>query len=454
FFKTLVRLNINDDDPIRFSRPDFQHWADEGFPWSDGKPVMPGEEDEDEAEADEPAEEEAAPTPEPAPEPAAPKRERKAAPIGDDVLDDLAVSAFEIEEDERAGNHGRNAARYKRGELMIRLREISQATKRSLKDLLADLNHRTLALASEHSIAGFSVISETEASDMRKVVSAFGSSGEFRHVYGVNPGTGAPLVADDGKPMPVPLTEVAPNKLLPLVKYVDDDTDIDPLVSFAHSTTEKVVKKANSVAKRLDRPITAIINDITKLRTRKPSPLGPDVGEIEVPPEEKDVLNHLREMVGEQPQEDVATLRTSRGWYEDTWLEIKETVSAICRRFAPTAISETTNEVSNVFILERILTAFYHPREDDGVQRLLGVLVAAEEISKEQADEWVNTMVRDDETGEWHRIGEAINADDAEVAAGETGDDDEEGVFDDDFEVDTPTSEDRASSDPSDEEDF
>lgn len=468
FFKTLVRLTVNDDDPIRLSRSDFMFWAEAGYPWENDAPVLSEEppEPEGDDDFDDPPEQAEAPEPvkpepaEAAPAAPQPKKERKAAPIGDDVLEDLANSAFLIEEHERGGKQGRNEARFQRGELMIRLRDISQASKRPMKELLSELNTRTLALASENAITGFATITESEASDTRRVVSAFGGSGEFQHVFGVNPGTGQPMVADDGRPIRIPLTQVALNKLVPLAEYVDDEADPDRLVSFAHSTTEKVVKKAKSVAKKLDRPMLSVINDITKLRVRMPSPLGPDVGEIEVPPDEKETVNALREMVGEKPQEDIATLRTSRGWYEGTWLEIKETVSAICRRFNPSAVAETTNEVSNVYILERILTAYYHPQDDDGVQRLLGMLVASEEIAEAQANEWINTMARDPETGEWERAAEAVTAEDADTAAqalppeeedGPEGDDD---IFDEEFEIDDPVRENDDDFDEDDDDDF
>lgn len=472
FLKTKVKVEMP-DSLADMSRAQFDRWAEAEFPWNDSGPklVAPKEEADDnfrpqpkQAGAKKGKGRKAPPkrtsTPDEALDaPAPPPRKRaepKATEPSSDLLNDLIDEAFEIEEEARSGSVGRNAARFKRGELMIRLQGISQASKTPVKKLLTYLNEGTLARASENSIAGFEIITEQEATTVRRVVSAFGSSGEFRHVAGVDPATGAPMTGDDGKPILLPLTEVAVNKLYPLAEYADE-VEPDTLLSFAHATTEKVVKKTKNVAKRLERPIQDVISDVVKMRVKKMSPLGEAVGEIEAPADEATVLASLREVAGEAPEPDIATLKTSRAWYDGTWIPLKRLVDAIAQAFMPDRVNEATGQTSNVYILERILTAFYHPAEDAGVQRVLGALVAAEDITEEQANAFIDGF-RETEDG-WERVNpveaeDVVSVLDDEPEPVEVDDSDEADDDDfDDFDLDTPPAPEQDEPDEDDEDD-
>lgn len=456
FLKTKVKV-ATEDDVVDMTRPQFRAWAEAGFPW-DGEPQVPDPRQQATPEPEPEPDTEAAPASPSAPTedaeepPETPTRTERKTADPSDVLEELATEAFEIEREELDGQHGRNVARYRRGELMLRLQSISQAAKLPVKDLLSELNRRTIALASKHQIPDFAPISEGEATMMRKVVSAFGSSGEFRHVYGIDPATGTPLVQDDGTPYEIPLTDIAPNKLYPLTQYADK-LDHDELMSFAYSATEKVVKKTKGVAKAIGKPFSEVMHEVVNMRTTIMSPLGEDVGEIQVPPSEKDILAHLREVAGEKPAEDVASIKTSRAWYEGTWLPIKNLVTAIAQEFMPDRIPEGAGQVPNVLILERILTQFYNPMEDDGVKRLLAVFVAAEDMTNDQAVQFLENFAYDGENDEWVRVTapEVPNDDEfdldepdgEEPKADTPEDEDDDDDFDDeDFDLDTPGDED------------
>lgn len=423
-----------DDGPTVMSRAEFSAWQDARFPW-DGKPVLTDVAAE--PEADTPPERPIRPQPKPSSksrppkktgaEPK-PKREPKPRkpPADDpaDIVDALAAQALHIAEEEASGEHGRNVARFRRGELMIRLVGISQASKTPVKKLLAQLNTRSITMASELQMPNFKPISEQEATTTRKVTQAFGSSGEFPLLDAVDPATGQPLLNDAGEPYHLPITEVAMNKLYPLVEYADE-TNIDTLLSFAHRNTEKVVKAAKRVAKSLEKPMAAVIEDINGMRVESNSPLG--VGVIQVPPPEADIVRSLREMMGEAPEPDIASLKTSRGWYDGTWIPLKNLINAVARAFIPEVVNESSGEVSNVFILERLITQLFHPGEDKGVQRVLAALVEAGDLSESKAAEFVNSFAHDPENDEWIRVKSSLVPDD--------GDDD---FDDDDLDDDLP----------------
>lgn len=385
-----------------------------------------------------------APKPKAEPKPKAPRKPK--VEDASDLVADLAAQALDIAAEEASGEHGRNAARFKRGELMLRLTGISQAAKVPAKKLLKLMNERTITLASASSIPDFHPITEQEASTTRRVVQAFGSSGEFNLLDAVDPATGNPLLNDAGEPYQVPLTEVAMNKLYPLVEYAEEG-HLDTLLSFAYRNSEKVVKAAKRVAKSLEKPIMTVIEDTNKMRVTKPSPLGEEVGAIEVPPDEKEIVRALREMMGEAPEPDIASLKTSRAWYEGTWNPLKSFVSSVARAFIPEVVNESSGEVSNVFILERILTQLFHPLADGdkGAQRILGALVEAGDLTEGQAHDFVDSFAFDPESERWERIVSGVVPSDAAILDNEDESDDE-----DDFpDIDEPTPE-----EPEEDDDF
>jgi hypothetical protein len=450
FADEAITITVN-GAATNMTRDRFEAWAKEGYRWNgDGPTTAPAIRPQPKPmrkTKTEPPAPKAPPAPrpkKPMPTPTPKATERKAADPTD-VLDAIVIEAFTIAQEERSGEHGRNVARFRRGELMLRLQGISEASKTPVKKLLAMVNERSIGLASQHSVPDFTPITEQEATTTRRVVQAFGSSGEFRYVNAVDPATGNPLVNDAGEPLPMPITEVAINKLYPLVEYADD-ANLDVLLSFAHRNTEKVVKTAKRVAKTMERPIMAVIEDVDAMRTVKPSPLGPEVGEIRVPPEEGEVLTHLKGLLGEAPESDIVSMKTSRAWYEGTWEPLRELFSSIARPFMPELVSQSNGQVSNVFILERIISQFYNPFENDGVQRVLGALVTAGDLTEENAHAFVNEFLFDAENTTWTRAVSGVIArleeddgllddDDLDIDAPDDGDfdEDDEVLTDDDL---------------------
>jgi hypothetical protein len=415
FSKDDVTITTDQGD-TRLTRTEFSAWQDARFPW-DGAPVLSAPEAQ-EAPPEEPQAEpafrpqpkpaskrKAAAKPKPEPKPKATKPRRPTVDDPDDLVETLAAQALDIAAEEASGEHGRNVARFKRGELMIRLTGISQASKVPVKKLLGMLNQRTLTMASENQMPAFKAITEQEASTTRKVAQAFGSSGEFPLLNAIDPTTGHPLLNDAGEPYMLPLTEVAMNKLYPLVEYTSE-ASVDELLSFAHQNTEKVVKAAKRVAKSLEKPIMAVIADVNKMRVEIDSPLG--LGKVMVPPSEADIVRELREMMGEAPEPDIASLKTSRAWYDGTWVPLKALVNAIAKAFVPEVVNESSGEVTNVFILERLITQLFHPSEDKGVQRVLAALVEAGDLTEGQANQFVDSFAFDGENDEWVRVKSSV----------------------------------------------
>lgn len=455
------------DRHAELTRHQFNAWADSGHPW-DGAPVIAEEAaSEDDTFRPQPKKSTAKKKPatrskakappkkaEPEPEPEAdeppafdpkPKRaprERKAVEPAQtaSAISNLAAKAIEISSEKRDGEVGANVARFHLGELMIQVASVAKASKVPVKTMLAELNQEALALVSQNQLPDYDPIAESEATATRKVVETFGSSGSFRDLVGINPTTGDPLVDDSGSPFERQLTDVALNKLYPLAKYADglDANELDTLVSFAFHATEKVVKAVNSAAQKLSTSALTVIRDLSDVRTPQINPLTGE--EIMGPPKEKDLMAAVRAMTGDTTTgEEIASLRTARSWYEGTWLPLKGAVDAIAQQFIPEAINESTGATSNVFILERILTQFYHPfdAEGEGIQRILGALVAAGDLSTEKANAFLNEFAFDEETG-WVRTASAIvkEAEESEEDADLSDDD----IFgDDDLDMDTPT---------------
>lgn len=452
-----------EDGNAALSRDEYQAWADMGYPWDHAGPVLfdaaPPVPEPDVTPEPTP-EPEFRPQPKPSaarkgkakpPAPPAPSKGR-ARPVedADPAFDELAAQALDIDEEERRGSIEGNAARLKRGELMLRLSGLSKAAGRPLKAVLRGLNQSAAALAADHGV-DYKEITESEASTTRKVVERFGSSGSFRMVNAVNPVTGNPLVADDGRPPQKDLTEVAVNKLYAAAEYVSPDMaekDLDAILSFLHRHSEKVVKKAKSVAKANDVPFLSMVMDIDKLRVVSKSPITGD--EIKVEADEQTALAALKEMAGEPQKEDVATLKMARGWYEGTWKRLKGLFDAACATYAPQLVNETTGSVSNVFVLESTLTQFFDPIEDEGVQRVLGALVSMGHLSEAQANAFVNEFAVDDETGEWSRTVSSIVAEaagDAHALDDEAAEDEDPFALEDLDDADLPDEEDEPDDD-------
>ena len=376
-------------------------------------------------------------TPRKPPTAAAPKPETK--PLeSESVLDQFAAEAFEIAHGEHQGETGRNIARFKRGELMIRLRDATKASRIPVKKALKGLNERMMVLANQRNLPDFSLISEAEASATRKVVEAFGSDTEFKLLDKLNPITGEPLVRDDGEPYRMPITEVAMNKLAPLVEFVNEE-DFDRLASFAFNHSEKVVKGAKRVASRTGAPMKRVIGTLTRLTEEATSPLAPELGTITVNAGEEALVREISKMLGEAPAPEIATIKTDKNWYEAFWVPLKSLMSQLMRLYKPEVVSQSNGEVSNVFVFERTIGQFFSVNEEDGINRILGALVQAEDLTEAQANTFLNRFQLNTDTGEWIDHGEqeevVAAADDVEELDEEdfdieTGDDDDE--FEDD----------------------
>ncbi len=418
FASRYVTITV-DGEPQKVTRKRFERWADDGFPSDDPIPIPTAKA---EPRPVEPAEGEATvPTPiaEATPRP----KVGPAIEIEPSFIDELADEALSQSLEEQGGEEERNTARFKRGESMLRLAGVAQASQQKMKDMLDLLNQRLLEKADANSLLGVSAITEQEATMTRKVVEAFGSSGEFRVVDAINPHTGDPLVNDAGEPFVRRLTQVALNKLYPLVEAAEGH--FDEVVSFAFRYSEKTVKKAKSVAKATNTPLIKVIKTVNKQRFTSVSPITGE--KIKVQLEDKLAYDFLRGLVGEEPTDGVVSIKTVRSWYEAFWVPMLNLMSAAAGEYAPSLVSQNTGRVSNVFALEQTISQFFNVHEDEGVNRVLAAMVRSETITEAQAHEFMDSFALSEE-GEWVRVS---GGDEAVAEAAEEFDDEEEFVDDD-----------------------
>lgn len=357
---------------------------------------------------------------------------KTAAAPADDPIDRLAAEAFDIGMQERSGEHGKNAARFKRGELMIRLHGAAQGGKLQMKQALEQLNGRMMGLAGENMVPDFTPISEGEASGTRKVVEAFGSSGEFSLVDAVNEFTGDPMVNDAGEPPQMNLTDVAMNKLQPLVEFADS-VDQDRLLSFAHRNTEKVVKKAKAVAKNTSTPFSRIITKLNKVYDQKAHPITGKT--IRVPAAEKNVLAFLADLNGEAPAPEVASIKTDKAWFDTFWTPLKALYTAVANEFLP-GMAPEGQSVSNVFVLERTIGQYFNVHTAEGISMALQALEDAEDISAEQVQQFLSSYAFDSDSGTWaSTVTDEAAADTSLEDAVDADEFDEDDAFDDEDDI-------------------
>ena len=320
------------------------------------------------------------------------------------MLDELSNLAFQVGIEERRGDLNKNSARFERGELMLRLSAIAQAERVPFKTILERVNDRLMQLAAENTLADFQTITKEEATTTRKVVEAFGSSAEFRLVNATNPNTGEPLVDDSGEPPLTSIREVPMNKLYAVVDYAGDK-DLDALLSFAHRYSERVVKKAKSVAKNQGKPLLTLIKKLDRLRAEG---VHIATGEtIKVQVDERTALEKLRDWAGEAPPPDVVSIKTDRSWVESFWRPLKALYSAIQKEVNPELMGEA-DEVSNVFVFERTIGQYFNVNSEQGLRSAVGALIEAEDITADQAQEFFATHAFNpgggsDGSGAWER---------------------------------------------------
>lgn len=451
-----VTIEIPDlDIHRRASRTRWSSWVADGFPISeeaDGIPLPPLTAT---ARRQARAAAQANATPEPVRATVAGVEERdRAAPAvepSEEFLSDLAHRTLEVALAEREGDQGKNAARFRRGDLMVELAAVARASNRRVKDMLADLNERTLELAENNAIIGYEPIIEQEASRTRKVVQAFGSSGEFRMVNAISRVTGEPVVLDDGEPPLLNLTDVALNKLIPLTGLANEDHN--EVLSFAYRYTEKIVGKARSVAKATDTPL---INIMRALDAHRVTAAHPITGEaIQVQPEGREAIDFLGAMVGEAPTPDIVSIKTSRGFYETFWEPLRQLMSAVASRYEPSLVAaDSEGQVSNVLVFEHVIAQYFNVHEDTGVSATLGAMVRAETITQAQAEQFLANYAFDPESGEWRQVND-ISDEDMAAAAGEWDDEAEDDIGDDDAQWDDGLDDDDADEeDDDDDEDW
>lgn len=421
-----------DGEAHKATRKQFEGWANDGFPSDDPIPTPPAPVRKPKAEPTpvDAAEGEAAV---PVPVVAAETR-AKAAPaikVEASFLDELASEALSQSLEEQGGEEERNVARFKRGELMLRLQGVAQASQQKMKDLLTQLNDRMLEKADANSLLGIAPISEQEATATRKVVEAFGSSGEFRVVDAINPNTGEPLVNDAGEPFTRRITQVALNKLYPLVDAAEGH--YDEVVSFAFRYSEKTVKKAKSVARATNTPVYKVITALNKQRFSAVNPLTGE--KIKVQLEDKLAYDFLRGLVGEEPTDGVVSIKTVRSWYEGFWLPMVTLMSAVAKEYEPSLLTQSTGRVSNVFALEQTIGQFFNVHEEDGVDRVLSAMMRSGTITETQALAFRESFITNDD-GEWVKTS---GADETVAVAAESLPDDEEFVDDDEEFTDEAT---------------
>lgn len=374
------------------------------------------------------------------------KAETKAAPPPEpvSVIDSYAADILSLAMEERSSEQGKNATRFKRGALMVNLADEARAAKLPFKVILDDVNAHAMSLAENNGIIDFDPVSNQEATTTRRVVEKFGAYGEYPLVNAVNKLTGDPLVDDSGQPLVVDLQAVAVNKLYALASI--DEEHLADAVSFAFRHTEKVVRKAKSVARNTERPLHEVIDALNKARVTTSHPVSG--APIEVQPEDRDALMVLADMAGEPAESEVVSIKTTRALYEGFYVPLKKLFSGVLRAFNPAPIAASSDgQVSNAFVLEQTIVQFFNIYEDEGVQRALTALVLSELITEKQADEFVNTFAFDPVTDEWARhlseddVAQAADAlgdweDDpevvAEVEAEAAAQDDDDDLWDDD----------------------
>lgn len=314
---------------------------------------------------------------------------------------------------EAKGEQGRNAARFQRGALMLSLRDTARAMKVRQKDLLAEVNARALEMAERNNLLSFQPVSSVEATTTAKVVERFGVGGDYPLVGAINKLTGEPLVGDDGNPLRIDLTSVALNKLYALADI--DEAYIDEAVSFAFRHTEKVVRKAKKVASDTKTPLAEVIAAVNQARVTAPHPVTG--APIQVQPEGVDALKVLSDMAGEAPESEVVSIKTTRALYDGFFVPLKKLMSAVAERFNPSLVAASQDGmVSNAFVIEHTIVQFFNVHEDEGVQRALAAMVAADLITPKQADEFVDTFAVDPVTDTWSKVRD-LPSEVAEVAA-------------------------------------
>jgi len=376
---------------------------------------------------------------------ASPKVEEQAArkpkatkpPVGayslDEELQALAEEAYEIEAEQQTGEVGSNSARYKLGLLVLKLDQLKARAKEegrtewaNRKALLELLNKGQLAIADKRDATRkFKPIDEGEATAMSKVAETFLAgdlTARFKLVDTINPVTGEPLVGDDGEPLEVPVTEVAPSKLYPLAKHATSD-NFHSLVSFAHNYNESNVKAVVKLSDKLDKPVDEVIDDIARQRRAIMSPITDET--IEVGMDDDGLKLWLKEMAPEPPPSPYYSITTERGWAESVWEPLLGVLSAINDMDHFITPNEQTGRVSNVFALERAITQFFNVHEEDGFQRVLGALHQAGDISEARAVEIASMYAFDPETNGLRELTEEeLNA----VAAEESDDEADAGM--------------------------
>ena len=458
-------VTINDgDSATSMSHDAFKRWEADGFPYGEDGPKIPNNAKTDEGDfrpQPKPTSKKAAAKKAPAkkraptkkaPAKKAPVKKTEPKPKGavakaraeastvvaaqDDLIEAFAAEAFEISNTEHSGEVGRNAARFRRGELMIRLHGAAKSARIPVKKMLANLNDRMVIIAGERGVPDFGEITEQEASTTRKVVEAFGSDTDFRLAHKINPTTGQPLVRDDGNPFELHITEVAMNKLAPLTEFADS-IDLDTLISFAYLNTEKVVKGAKRVATRTGAPMRKVVDKLLSVTEQSVSPLAPELGEIKINASERTLLQEISNMLGEAPPVEVATIKTDKNWYESFWVPLKNLMSQLARLYKPDATNQTTGEVSNVFVLERTIGQFFNVNDDAGIQRALGAMVEAQDLSEDQANDFLSRYAFNQESGAWVELQPGENVVVEADALDEDLDEDELDDDDPDFDIDT-----------------
>jgi len=404
----------------------------------------------------------------------------------DQQIEFLTKRAYEIEAEEEQGTLGANAARYKRGALVLMLDRVKDrakaegreelATRKALLDLL---NRGQLGIADNRdTLHRFKPLSEDEATVMSKVVDKFCAgdiTSRFRLLDTINPNTGEPLVSDGGEELRIPITEVAPNKLYPLVRHVPGESsdDFHRMVSFAHNYSEGNVKSVVNLAAKLNKPVLEVVKQVMSQRRRHISATTDN--EVRASLDDDALKLWIKDQAPPAPPSPYYNITTERGFGESVWEPLKGVLSAINEKFGFATANETTGEVSSIFVFERTITQFFNPHEEEGYQAILGALVKAGDLTEDQAAEMVDVYGFDSETNGLRERSEEerealFGAEEAEDDEGnpvepepdeqegdgdDWGDDgDDDPPFDADLDIDTPESEGDEDGEGSDPDDF
>lgn len=327
---------------------------------------------------------------------------------------------------ERSGELQKNEARYQKGEHLVALEDLGRKLKeagdtrfKSQRQVM-DFARERVRSAMEH--AGVidttleKRLSDQEVSATRTVYRTYmhgGMDTSFRLVDTINPETGQPYQDDTGNPPEMPVKGIALNKLYILAKMHNPE-DHDAIVSFAHRTGEKALTAAR---KLMDPEKDNAVDVITEIQGFLDTDPVNAQGEPYNSTDEA-ILDFVANRLGKAAPTSVKTIKVDAGWFEGQWSEIKAVATALFKHVQFTL--DDKGEAPNTQILERMANAAFADFEDseEGIVRgIVNLFELGEDITDEQASEFVEAYFNPPQEGEGEGEGEGETAEKEAVQA-------------------------------------